>query len=47
VPDVAIFAVRKRLEPPSREEGFDELFDVTLLEDERRFEVVPRVGDRF
>lgn len=34
------------LEPPSREEGFDELFDV-LLEGERRFEVIPRVGDRF
>jgi predicted kinase len=46
VPDVAIFAVRKRLEPPSREEGFDDLFDVRLLEDERRFEVIPRVGDR-
>ena len=46
VPDVAIFAVRKRLQPPSRDEGFDELFDVRLLEDERRFEVVPRVGDR-
>jgi predicted kinase len=46
VPDVAIFTVRKRLEPPSREEGFDELFEVRLLEDERRFEVVPRVGDR-
>jgi predicted kinase len=44
VPDVAIFAVRKRLEPPSRDEGFDELFDVRLLEDERRFEVIPRVG---
>jgi predicted kinase len=46
VPDVAIFTVRKRLEPPSRDEGFDELFEVRLLEDERRFEVVPRVGDR-
>jgi predicted kinase len=46
VPDVAIFAVRKRLEPPSLDEGFDELFEVRLLEDERRFEVVPRVGDR-
>jgi predicted kinase len=46
VPDVAIFAVRKRLEPPSRDEGFDELFEVRLLEDERRFDVVPRVGDR-
>jgi predicted kinase len=46
VPDVAIFAVRKRLEPPSREEGFDELFEVKLVEDERRFEVIPWVGDR-
>jgi predicted kinase len=46
VPDVAIFAIRKRLEPPSREEGFDELFEVKLLEDERRFEVIPWVGDR-
>jgi predicted kinase len=46
VPDVAILAVRKRLEPPSREEGFDDLFDVRLLEDERGFEVIPRVGDR-
>jgi predicted kinase len=46
VPDVAIFAVRKRLQPPIREEGFDELFEVTLVEDERRFDVVPRVGDR-
>jgi predicted kinase len=46
VPDVAIFTVRKRLEPPSRDEGFDELFEVRLLEDERRFDVVPRVGDR-
>jgi predicted kinase len=46
VPDVAIFAVRKRLEPPSREEGFDELFEVKLLEDERRFEVIPWIGDR-
>jgi predicted kinase len=46
VPDVAIFAVRKRLESPSREEGFDELFEVKLLEDERRFEVIPWVGHR-
>jgi len=38
--------VRTRLQPPTREEGFDELFEVTLLEDERRFEVIPRVGDR-
>ena len=46
VPDVAIFAVRKRLQPPTRDEGFDELFEVKLLEDQRRFEVIPWVGDR-
>ena len=46
VPDVAIFAVRKRLEPPSPEEGFDELFEVKLLEEERRFEVVPWIRNR-
>ena len=28
VPDVAIFATAKRLVPPSREEGFDELYRV-------------------
>jgi predicted kinase len=39
VPDVAIFTVRKRLEPPAREEGFDRLFVVRLIEPERRFEV--------
>jgi predicted kinase len=39
VPDVAIFAVRKRLEPPSVAEGFDRLFAVRLVEGEDRFEV--------
>jgi len=33
VPNVAIFAAAKRLEPPSREEGFDELFRVQIGED--------------
>jgi predicted kinase len=47
VPDVAIFAVRKRLEPPSPAEGFDELFEVRLVEESGRFDVVPWVGDRF
>ena len=28
VPDVAVFATAKRLVPPSREEGFDELYRV-------------------
>jgi len=33
VPDVAIFATAKRLEPPSYSEGFDELFRVRLIDD--------------
>ena len=41
VPDVAIFAIRKRLEPPSLHEGFDRLFSVALDEGKRSFEVVP------
>lgn len=44
VPDVAIFASRKRLEPPSRAEGFDRLFVVRLIEPERRFEVSEWAG---
>ena len=39
VPDVAIFTVRKRLEPPSSAEGFDRLFTVKMNEAERTFEV--------
>jgi predicted kinase len=39
VPDVAIFTVRKRLEPPSADEGFDRLFVVELNEKTRGFEV--------
>jgi predicted kinase len=39
VPDVAIFAVRKHLEPPSAEEGFDHLFVVRMNEDSRTFDV--------
>ncbi len=39
VPDVAIFAVRKRLEPPGMDEGFDELYLVRLQEATRTFEV--------
>ena len=41
VPDVAIFTVRKRLEPPRLEEGFDRLYVVRLNEHERRFDVAP------
>jgi len=39
VPDVAIFAIRKRLEPPRLAEGFDRLFVVRMNEQERRFEI--------
>jgi len=38
VPNVAIFTAAKRLQPPTREEGFDELFRVTLTPD-RTFSV--------
>jgi hypothetical protein len=33
VPDVAIYAARKRLEPPSRAEGFDSLTRVQTRDD--------------
>ena len=39
VPAVAIFTVRKRLEPPERSEGFDELYRVRMREEERTFDV--------
>ena len=39
VPDVALYATRKRLEPPSRAEGFDQLFYVRLQGD-GQFEVL-------
>ena len=41
VPDVAIFAVRKHLEPPTTTEGFDRLYSVRMNEAERRFDVEP------
>jgi predicted kinase len=41
VPDVAIFAIRKQLEPPSPAEGFDRLFTVRLNEETRTFDVEP------
>jgi predicted kinase len=41
VPDVAIFAIRKRLEPPTTGEGFDRLFMVALDETNDSFEVTP------
>ncbi len=39
VPDVAIFATLKRLEPPSLDEGFDELRFVRLDEQRRAFKI--------
>jgi predicted kinase len=39
VPDVAIFAIRKRLEPPVPSEGFDELWSVRLDEGRGAFEL--------
>jgi predicted kinase len=41
VPDVAIFTVRKRLEPPTLAEGFDRLFTVRMNEAARTFELEP------
>jgi hypothetical protein len=40
VPDVGIFATINRFEPPTAEEGFDELWTVNTLPD-FRFEVLP------
>jgi predicted kinase len=39
VPDVAIFASRKALEPPTPAEGFDRLYVVVLDEAQHRFEI--------
>jgi predicted kinase len=39
VPDVAIFTTRKRLEPPSHDEGFDRLYTVRVEEPTRSFNV--------
>jgi len=33
VPNVAIFTVARRLEPPTIDEGFDELYRVTIADD--------------
>ena len=40
VPDVAIYATAKKLVPPSRAEGFDEVYRVRILEGSG-FEVLP------
>ncbi len=44
VPDVAIFATAKRLVPPSRAEGFDEVYRVRISEGSG-FEVSPWKGE--
>jgi hypothetical protein len=33
VPPVAIYATRKKLQPPSQAEGFDHLYSVQIAED--------------
>lgn len=43
VPKVAIFTTLKRLEAPAPGEGFDQIFEVRLLQD-GSFSVVPRAG---
>ena len=40
VPAVAIFATRKRLAPPTYEEGFDRLYTVVVNEAARSFEII-------
>jgi predicted kinase len=42
VPAVAIFATRKRLEPPTYDEGFEHLFTVDVNEEARTFDVHPQ-----
>jgi predicted kinase len=44
VPDVAIFATAKKLVPPSRAEGFDEVYRVRISEGSG-FEVLTWEGD--
>jgi predicted kinase len=45
VPEVAIFTVRKRLEPPLRTEGFEQLYLVRLNEEDQSFDVAPYPGE--
>ena len=42
VPDVAVYATAKKLERPSYQEGFDELFRVRMTEDST-FDVRPEL----
>jgi predicted kinase len=45
VPEVAIFTVRKRLEPPLKSEGFEAVHLVRLDEHGHTFDVSPYPGD--
>ena len=45
VPNVAIYATAKKLVPPSRSEGFDELFWVRIAGDEDGFRIGSFSGD--
>jgi predicted kinase len=44
IPEVGIYVTSKRLKPPAREEGFDELFRVRLVEQSKDFRVEPVTG---
>ena len=46
VPPVAIYATRKKLQPPSYAEGFDTLYNVSIAE-EGAFEVRPWVEEAY
>jgi len=43
VPNVAIFTIAKRLEPPTGDEGFDQLFRVRIAKD-RSLHVEQMIG---
>ena len=45
VPEVAIFTVRKRLEPPVKSEGFEQIYLVRLDEHAHTFDVSPYPGE--
>jgi predicted kinase len=45
VPEVAIFTVRKRLEPPLKSEGFTDVYLVRLNEQAHTFDVSPYPGE--
>jgi predicted kinase len=44
IPPVAIYATRKKLQPPSNAEGFDAIYNVSIAED-GAFQVEPRIEE--